>query len=298
MTKQEIIDLFNALGFVPSEQVTLTDAANVQWNFQDGNIAIWDLDDAIAGNRTLTILNPVTPCFGLLKITQSATGGKTIELPSNKQISDDFEISIDAGIVTEVAFHYDGTNFHFSSEIYSAEVENIIWTQLTNAAYSSPGTIQGASASLPMGGTASKKMAVTNGNYAQFQQDSTVANNSGALALCTDNDADYDWGDAANNVIIAVNQFAGDYYIMTGNTNNVATTLAGAAAASDIIRIEKSGNDALVKKSTNNGLTFSTIYTATGVFSGVTDCYIRAMFAVAGLSKIMLNAKGKGLINI
>lgn len=274
--------------------VDLVDGANIVWDFNDGNIA----NVTLGGNRALTILNVPDHSFGVLKITQDGTGSRTLDLPSGSQTSAGYDVDAGAGIVTLTAFYYDGTTFFWSSEVYSAGEEYIVWNQLSNTAYSADGNIVGTSTSVPAGGTASKKMALADGNWVQWTLDATSANNDGSsLVLCPDNDADYDWGDNTNNIIVAVNQFTGSYYVMTGNTNTVTSTITG-AAASDIIRIEKSGNDAIIQKSINNGLSFSTIYTATGVFSGVTDCYVRAMFAVNSTTKIMRSARGKGLINI
>ena len=92
---------------------TLTDAATISWNPANGlNASV-----TLGGNRTLSFSStPSSGSYGTLVITQDATGGRTITLPStaNKVLGSTstttIALSTAAGAKDILNFYYDGTN--------------------------------------------------------------------------------------------------------------------------------------------------------------------------------------------
>lgn len=175
-------------------------------------------------------------------------------------------------------------------------IEAIDWDQLLQTTDAGSGTINGNNTTEPAGGTATKKMDLIDGNYVEFTLSSTLSNSASlALVLAQNNDANYNNGSAGNTVIAGVFFFGSNYFTYNANTSS-STNSGIAPTASDTVRITKSGNDAIITKIT--GGTPTTIATKTGVFSGVTNAYIKAIFAVNTATATMLSCTGRGLIII
>jgi hypothetical protein len=96
---------------------TLTDASTIAWNPSLGlNASV-----TLGGNRTLSFTaTPATGSYGTLVLTQDATGGRTITLPSttNKVLGSTSSTTIDlstaANAIDIVNFYYDGTNYYWN----------------------------------------------------------------------------------------------------------------------------------------------------------------------------------------
>jgi hypothetical protein len=95
----------------------LTDAATIDWNPTNGLNAIVTL----GGNRTLSFASmPAIGSYGTLVVTQDATGGRTITLPStsNKVLGSTstttITLSSAANAKDILNFYYDGTNCYWN----------------------------------------------------------------------------------------------------------------------------------------------------------------------------------------
>jgi hypothetical protein len=90
---------------------TLSDAATITWNYATS----YSGSVTLAGNRTLAITNMVANTFGVLKITQDATGGRTIAFPANSKFPNGLiALSTAANAVDILTFWNDGTNLNWN----------------------------------------------------------------------------------------------------------------------------------------------------------------------------------------
>ena len=96
---------------------TLTDATTIAWNPLNGlNASV-----TLGGNRTLNFSGSlIAGSYGTLVVTQDATGGRTLTLPSvaNKVLGSSstttIALSTAAGAKDIVNFYYDGTNYFWN----------------------------------------------------------------------------------------------------------------------------------------------------------------------------------------
>lgn len=175
----------------------------------------------------------------------------------------------------------------------SASVEDIVWAQLTHATNSGGGDLT-ATGTNPQGGTATKKLAKANGNYVQQTIPSPTSDGFAAvIALSAVDDAVYDWSSSTNVMLATVFQYGDTMNTTTGPTDTAGTSL-GSVSAGNIMRLELSGNDVLVKLSTNGGSSFTTLHTHTGVLTGVTNIFIKGILALAGSARVE-HGEGLGL---
>lgn len=90
---------------------SLSSGATVTWNMQSGATAAVTLGT----NATLSISNVSQGMYGLIRITQDATGGRTITLPSGSRVinggSGAVTLTQTANAVDILTFFYDGTNY-------------------------------------------------------------------------------------------------------------------------------------------------------------------------------------------
>ena len=91
---------------------TLTDAATVTWNMANGNIGLW----TIGGNRTLQAPTNAVVGTSVIRLTQDATGSRTVTWPANFKWSAGSApvLSTAAAAIDILSFIYDGTNFYGS----------------------------------------------------------------------------------------------------------------------------------------------------------------------------------------
>lgn len=175
--------------------------------------------------------------------------------------------------------------------------EFLAWSQLTNMADAGSGTLDNTNSSSG-GGTATKRLVKTTGNYVQqVIPNNTVENELFVFFISELNDGVNTW--SGTDVIV------GMYLLGTMNTR-VGTSAGGTTAdtgitpaAGEIWRLEVDGENILVKRSTNSGVSFSTVATKTGVLTGITNIYIRGILVTGDAGqRVIQNAKGKGLVTI
>lgn len=198
--------------------------------------------------------------------------------------------------VRAIAAGYTDSNYATSSgttQSAGGTVEDIVWAQLTNSTNAGAGDLV-STGTTPSGGTATKKLAKVNGNYVQHTvQSSPIDTAANVLAICVADDANYAWSSSTNIVLATTFVYGGIFNTTNGATDSSATSL-GSIADGNIMRMEVSGNDILIKKSTNGGSSFTTLHTWTGILSGVTDIFVKGIAAVGtgGLN----HGEGVGLI--
>lgn len=183
-----------------------------------------------------------------------------------------------------------------TTQTAGGSVEDIVWNQLENATNSGSGDLT-ATGTTPQGGTASKKLSKTNGNYVQMTLPSPLTDSDASvIALCASNDADYRWSVADNENLATVYQYGGTGNTNSGATNSSATGL-GSVSSGDIFRLEVSGDNILVRKSTNGGSSFTTLHTWTGVLTGITDIFVKGIIAIPSTARVE-HGQGLGLVTI
>ena len=177
--------------------------------------------------------------------------------------------------------------------------EALSWNQLFQATNVGSGTIQWTGVAPDCGGTATKKLVKTTGNYVQYGIGAATGDSEACvLVLAANNDANYTWNSAGNQAYIGVYHFSGDYKRFVTATNGTTVSLADTPAANDIIRLEVSGDDVIIKKSTNGGVSFSTLSTVTGALTGATNIFIKAIGAVGNANDGLFTCKGLGVVTI
>lgn len=179
--------------------------------------------------------------------------------------------------------------------------EFIAWSQLSNTTDAGSGTLDNANSSAG-GATATKRLVKSNGNYVQMVIPATVSE-ADAFVLMLDNvnDANYLWASAGGGGVTslaAVFSLTGGIYRQTGDDSG-SVNIGISSVSGHIWRLEISGDDVLLKQSTNSGSSFSTIYTFANALSGITNIYIKGVLAVGSGSQRLLNSvKGSGLVTI
>lgn len=172
-------------------------------------------------------------------------------------------------------------------------VENIDWTAELRAIDGGSGNLT-ANGSVPAGATATKRLTKATGNYVEFTVDNPILNSETAV-LVLDNVADtiYGWVDPPRVTTLSAIYFYGTTYkFQNGDASSgTSTDLTGTTTAGDVVRLEISGDNIIAKI---NG---TTKHTYTGVLSGITNIYIKGLFAT-GTNKKFINTKGYGLVNL
>lgn len=93
-------------------EANLVDGATITWDFSAANIA----NVTLGGNRTLAITNVPTKSFGVLRVTQDATGSRLLTLPTGSLIPTGFSLSTTASTSDVLGFYYDGTSYYWSMD--------------------------------------------------------------------------------------------------------------------------------------------------------------------------------------
>ena len=114
----------------------LTDAATISWNPANGlNASV-----TLGGNRTLSFSSiPTAGSYGTIVITQDATGGRTLTLPStaNKVLGSasttSIALSTAAGAKDILNFYYDGTNCYWNIGQGYGQAATVASTNLTSS---------------------------------------------------------------------------------------------------------------------------------------------------------------------
>lgn len=105
--------LAGKLSATPPAFATLADAATITW--ATGGASVSNAKVTLAGNRTLDITGAVTGASGELRVTQDATGGRTLTLPVGaKVVNAPLALASAPGALTVLAWSYDGATFVFT----------------------------------------------------------------------------------------------------------------------------------------------------------------------------------------
>jgi hypothetical protein len=170
-----------------------------------------------------------------------------------------------------------------------------VWSGLTNTVDSTGGKIQGTSSSTPAGGMVTKKLVKSNGNYVQYTIDTLSNSEAIVLSLCDTNDNNYTWSSSSNLIRIGIFNVGDGIFYTINNTASSAIGTSTTCSNGDIIRMEVSSDNILIRHSTDGGGSFSTIATQTGAFADTSTVFIKCIFAVNSSSK-NITVNGLGLI--
>jgi hypothetical protein len=260
----------STITFVFSETVTVTTAG---WSFKQNGIA-WSASSVSGSGNTwvFTMATSATSSDTLL-YSYAAASGVTVDTSANELAN-----------VTDASV---------TNSIPASGAESIVWSQLSNTTNAGSGTVTGNNSTTPAGATATKKLTKANGNYVQFTIGSTLSDSEALIfALDDSNDANYDW--TTVDLIVGVYHFS-SAYLETTNGDGEAGTISGAPTASTaaVVRLEIVNTDDVAIKI--NG---STVNTHTGVLSGISNIYIKAIFAVNSTDKALESCIGLGLVAI
>jgi len=165
---------------------SLIDASTISWNPTLGlNASV-----TLAGNRTLSFSSiPVAGSYGTLVVTQDATGGRTLTLPStaNKVLGSSstttIALSTTASAKDILNFYYDGTNCYWNiGQGYGSAATPALTLTTTGTGAA---TLSGTTLNIPLAsstvnaGSISGTIAVANGGTGQ----STIAGIQSSLGL-------------------------------------------------------------------------------------------------------------------
>jgi len=93
---------------------TLTFGTTITWDQTKGATAAITL----TGNATLSITNAVAGMYGLVRVTQDATGSRTLALPSGSKVINGgggvATLTTTAGAIDVLSYFYDGTNYYWT----------------------------------------------------------------------------------------------------------------------------------------------------------------------------------------
>jgi predicted transcriptional regulator len=103
----------NAPGYSSTFQ-TITFGGTITWDQTKGATAAVTL----TGNTTLSLTNAVTGMYGLIRVTQDATGSRTLTLPAGSKVINGgggvVALTTTAGATDVLSYFYDGTNYYWT----------------------------------------------------------------------------------------------------------------------------------------------------------------------------------------
>jgi hypothetical protein len=272
-----------------NQQVSLTDAATVVWNFPDGNIG----KVTLGGNRGLSITNAPALSCGLLLVYQDGTGGRTLSLPG--AVPGDWALSEDPGAVDMIGFYYDGTTFFWSVNGGTGTVPPVVLENLTFPTFT--GTLTNTSGvwTTPVGATgwagnhglSGKKLAAGQDGYIQFE----YAASDGQFAILGFNTTNADQGYADYECGIVIT--SGDLGVFNAGVGTFSI-YTPTPAAGYLIRIIRTGS--VIKCQTSpDGSTWTDRHTFASTSTGNLYVNINIYDGSAGTAGKMYNPKGYNL---
>ena len=93
---------------------TITFGSTITWDQTKGATAAVTL----TGNSTLSITNAVTGMYGLIRVTQDATGSRTLTLPGGSKVINGgggvVALTTTAGATDVLSYFYDGTSYYWT----------------------------------------------------------------------------------------------------------------------------------------------------------------------------------------
>ena len=154
----------------------------------------------------------------------------------------------------------------------------VTWTAMT-AASQSGNYLLNANAT-PSGGRAVQTIDAT--QAFRVTVENTGANSEGVVTyLDTTTGTDYNWSSSHSYLAGAFHYNGG----LLRTTVGGASSGLGAIALPDLVSFVKSGNDVVLQTSADNGATWATVSTFTGVLAGQGTIYVKSLFAIGGTTK-------------
>jgi hypothetical protein len=278
----------------------LTDGAIISWNPANGlNASV-----TLAGNRTLSFTStPVAGSYGTLVVTQDATGGRTITLPSttNKVLGSTsgttIALSTTANANDILNFYYDGTNCYWNiGQGYgsAATAPLTLTTTGTGAATLSGTTLNIPSVSSTVNaGSISGTIAVANGGTGASTQQASINALTG-----TQSSGKYLRSDGTNATLTSIQ--AADIPTLNQNTTGNAATATLATNATTAGNITATSNGTLISLSSLNTvgtITSGTISVTTDIkTSGILTAGTVTYPKIHGTSGQVLSTTGSGTL--
>jgi hypothetical protein len=278
----------------------LTDGAIISWNPANGlNASV-----TLAGNRTLSFTStPVAGSYGTLVVTQDATGGRIITLPSttNKVLGSTsgttIALSTTANANDILNFYYDGTNCYWNiGQGYgsAATAPLTLTTTGTGAATLSGTTLNIPSVSSTVNaGSISGTIAVANGGTGASTQQASINALTG-----TQSSGKYLRSDGTNATLTSIQ--AADIPTLNQNTTGNAATATLATNATTAGNITATSNGTLISLSSLNTvgtITSGTISVTTDIkTSGILTAGTVTYPKIHGTSGQVLSTTGSGTL--
>jgi hypothetical protein len=217
---------------------TLTDGATISWNPTLGLNA----NVTLAGNRTLSFTStPAAGSYGTLVVTQDATGGRTLTLPStaNKVLGSSstttITLSTAANAKDILNFYYDGTNCYWNIGQGYGNAPTASFTLTTTG--TGAATLSGTTLNIPSvsstvnSGSISGTIAVANGGTGATTITGLVkGNGSGAMTAAVAG-TDYLLPTDASTTAKGIIQLAGD---LSGTATSPTVNTIGGVNSSTI----------------------------------------------------------------
>lgn len=212
----------------------------------------------------------------------------------------------DTGLTPATTYYYrctsqasgylDGVSSVQSVTTLGVSVDYIVWRSLINSSTASGSGDLSGNGSLPSGGTGTRRLAISSGNYVQQTLESPATlNDAAVIGIRSVDDSNYTWPSSTASFVAAVFSYQGKGATLTGPSSNSTTDL-GTISSGNILRLEIAPNlaDILVKVS-YDGSTFNTLKTHVNVLNGVSNLYVVGVIALAGTNRVNA-AQGAGLI--
>ena len=103
----------NVAGYTSTFQ-TLTFGSTITWDQTKGATSAVTL----TGNGALSITNAVAGMYGLIRVTQDATGSRTLTLPGSSKVINEgggvVTLTTTGGATDVLSYFYDGSNYYWT----------------------------------------------------------------------------------------------------------------------------------------------------------------------------------------
>ena len=262
------------------------------WSYEGFLVLAERLADELAGGLG-TLATPVADPVGSGSVTPgqqvsiSGPSGATIryttngETPSSHSLPYTSPITISTSTtIKAIATRRGYRNAAVMSETYGTAAQWTTWGSLSNA--TQVGDYIQNNGSTPSGGLGSLSIDSTQAFSVVIELSATQSVTDGIVVfLDSVNTANYTWN-VANNYLLGMFHTGGQQYKTLGATTSSAL---GAVVLNSLLRMRKSGNDIVMERSVDAGVNWSTLGTETGILTGQTTLYLKAMFTTGGASK-------------
>ena len=244
--------------------------------------------DQVAGSNGTLAQPLIAPASGTFTATQTVaiTGpvGATVRYTTNGETPTSHSPVFAAPItvtatqtIKAVAFRQSFRNSAVASATITigAAANYVTWAGLVSATQSGEFlacSTSGSNAANPSGGRATTTLDATQPFSVIVDMPSAAETEGVVVYLDDEPGTNYVWNEA---YVAGVHNYQGALY-----TSSVGGTAAsvGTLTMPALVRMQKSGNDIVVAKSTDNGSTWSTLATFTGALTGKTTLHLKALF--------------------